>query len=466
VFKFLVPTTKEYQDKDVLPIRLRWLYQNYKKEFKTDLFIKRKDWDFKREVPKATCDQQVRKQFFEYEEKASDIWYELKKGSFPFHQIQEEWNSGSLKIKSVDDFIDTHLKRLKTSTLTSRKNSLRSFKKHLFGTTDKKLLVSDITHRNCRVVYDTMRNAKLSQATINTCLKGIRATYNDMYKYGVDGVKEELKIERGLIKKSRPKIPTILRTEDYLSGVDKVKTQLEWEAMAIGILSFALRGLDLVDLFKINSNNIDSTRKYDNYFDIYFTAESENLDPAWLTLIRSKVPDGSPMAINLSLGGEYTSLLYLLKESFESTRPHLKTSDPFALTSLSKDFDFDKYRTLTQSQSKAFKKLTGSPYKVIRKSFRTLASVYCNVSTEIGNALLGQENHNISANYLEMGQLKEHIDSVHQEILSQYKMNDIALKLIEKGRQMWVKEDGTLKTLTNLDLGFWEWYYKPQSNQA
>lgn len=309
-----------------------------------------------------------------------------------------------------------------------------------------------------------MRNTKLSQATINTCLKGIRATYNDMYKYGVDGVKEELKIERGLIKKSRPKIPTILRTEDYLSGVDKVKTQLEWEAMAIGILSFALRGLDLVDLFKINSNNIESTRKYDNYFDIYFTAESENLDPAWLTLIRSKVPDGSPMAINLSLGGEYTSLLYLLKESFESTRPHLKTSDPFALTSLAKDFDFDKYRTLTQSQSKAFKKLTGSPYKVIRKSFRTLASVYCNVSTEIGNALLGQENQNISANYLEMGQLKEHIDSVHQEILSQYKMNDIALKLIEKGRQMWLKEDGTLKTLTNLDLGFWEWYYKPSKS--
>jgi hypothetical protein len=459
VFKFLVPTTKEYQSKDVLPIRVRWLFQDYKKEFKTDLFIKRKDWDFKREVPKASCDPVIRKQFFDYEEKANDIWYELKKGSIPFHQILEVWNSGSLKVRSVDAFIETHLKRLKTSTLTSRKNSLRSFKKHLFGNTDQPLMVADITNRNCRIVYDNMRSSSLAQATINTCLKGIRATYNDMYKYGVDGVKNELKIERGLIKKSRPNIPTILRTEDYLKGIDNIKSQLDWEAMAIGVLSFALRGLDLVDLFKISSSNIESVKKYEDYFDIYITTESENEHPAWLTLTRSKVPDGSPMAINLSLGGEYTALLHLLKKSLESTRPHLKTTDSFALTSLHNDFEFGKYRALTQAQSKAFKKLTGSPYKVIRKSFRTLASVYCNVSTEIGNALLGQENQNISVNYLDMGQLKDHIDSVHQQVLREYKMNDIAIGLINKGRELWVREDGSLTPLTNLDLTFFEWFY-------
>jgi len=458
MFKLLVPTTKEYEDSDVLPIRIRWRLGKLKKEFKTDLVIKREHWDFKRNVPKASGDLDVRRQFFDYEEKATDIWYEIKKGSLQFHQIQEVWNSGSLKIKSVDEFIDVHLKRLKTSTLTSRKNSLRAFKKYLLGDTKNTLSVGDITNKNCRIVYDNMRKANLSQATINTCLKGIRATYNDMYKFGVDGVKQELKIERGLIKKSRPNIPTILKTEDYLSGVEKVKSQLEWEAMAIGILSFALRGLDLIDLFKIGADNIQSTRIYDNYFDIYFTAESENTDPAWLTLTRSKVPDGSPMSINLSLGGEYTSLMYLLKQSLESTRPNLKSKDPFALTILSNEFDFKAYRTLTHSHSKAFKRLTGSPYKVIRKSFRTLASVYCNVSTEIGNALLGQENQNISANYLEMGQLKEHIDSVHQQILRQYQLNDIAIKLIEKGQQLWLKED-KVKPLTDLDFSFWEWYY-------
>ena len=147
-----------------------------------------------------------------------------------------------------------------------------------------------------------------------------------------------------------------------------------------------------------------------------------------------------------------------MKQSLESTRPNLKSKDPFALTILSNEFDFKAYRTLTHSHSKAFKRLTGSPYKVIRKSFRTLASVYCNVSTEIGNALLGQENQNISANYLEMGQLKEHIDSVHQQILRQYQLNDIAIKLIEKGQQLWLKED-KVKPLTDLDFSFWEWYY-------
>ena len=460
MFKFLVPTTKEYENKDVLPIRLRWLFQDYKKEYKTDLFIKRKDWDFKREVPRASCDPEVRKQFFEYEEKANDLWYELKKGAFPFHQIQEKWRSDSVSISSVDAFIDIHLKRLKSSTLISRKNSLRTYKKHLFGSTDRTLSVADITNRNCRIVYDTMRQANLSQATINTCLKGIRATYNDMYKHGVSGIKNELKIERGLIKKSRPTIPTILRTEDYIKGIEKVTTQLEWEAMAIGVLSFALRGLDLVDLFKLSSQNIESIKRYKNYYDIYLTTQTDNDHPAWLTLIRSKVPDGSPMAINLSLSGEYTVLLYYLRESFRDTRPTLQTEDAFALTSLHEDFDFNKYRALTQSQSKAFKKLTGSPYKVIRKSFRTLASVYCNVSTEIGNALLGQENQNISANYLEMGQLKDHIDSVHQEILRQYKMDDIALRLISRAKTLMVDKSNNLSKITDLDLSYFVWNFK------
>ena len=179
-----------------------------------------------------------------------------------------------------------------------------------------------------------------------------------------------------------------------------------------------------------------------------------------LTLTRSKVPDGSPMAINLSLSGEYTVLLHLLKLSLESTRPQLQTKDSFALTSLHEDFNFTKYRTLTQAQGKAFKKLTGSPYKVIRKSFRTLASVYCNVSTEIGNALLGQENQNISVNYLEMGQLKDHIDSVHQEILRQYKMNDIALRLISRAKTLMVDKSNNLSKITDLDLSYFEWDFE------
>ena len=116
MFKLLVPTTKEYANKDVLPIRIRWRLGKEKTEYKTDILIKRKDWDFKREVPKASCDPDVRMQFFNYEEKANDIWYELKKGTFPFHRIQEQWNSGSVKVSSVDSFIEVHLKRLKTST--------------------------------------------------------------------------------------------------------------------------------------------------------------------------------------------------------------------------------------------------------------------------------------------------------------------------------------------------------------
>jgi len=58
-----------------------------------------------------------------------------------------------------------------------------------------------------------------------------------------------------------------------------------------------------------------------------------------------------------------------------------------------------------------------------------------------------------------MSQLKEHIDAVHQEILDKYQMNNIAIGLINKGRELWVKEDGSLTPLTDLDLTFFEWFY-------
>ena len=58
-----------------------------------------------------------------------------------------------------------------------------------------------------------------------------------------------------------------------------------------------------------------------------------------------------------------------------------------------------------------------------------------------------------------MGQLKDHIDSVHQQVLREYKMNDIAIGLINKGRELWVREDGSLTPLTNLELTFFEWFY-------
>jgi hypothetical protein len=38
-------------------------------------------------------------------------------------------------------------------------------------------------------------------------------------------------------------------------------------------------------------------------------------------------------------------------------------------------------------------------------------------------------------------------------------MNDIAIGLINKGRELWVREDGSLTPLTNLDLTFFEWFY-------
>ena len=128
--------------------------------------------------------------------------------------------------------------------------------------------------------------------------------------------------------------------------------------MAIGLLSFSLRGLDLIDIFKINKKHFHSTGELESLSQIVKDGMSGD-QIVTLIISRSKVPGGTAMHISLSSGHAVYGLLELLKESIEITSPTLMSSDPFALSSIATDYDFDTYRKFTQSRSKAFSKLTG-----------------------------------------------------------------------------------------------------------
>lgn len=431
MFKLIVPTHKQYDNNKVLPVRIRWRHKGVKKEINSGLFVSRADWDFKRQTYKTKADSNLKRQVIEIEEKAGAISESIKLGKADIRQIKELWNSGSLSINSVDEFIQIHLSRLKDSTKTSRLNSLRAFKKHLKRDTKAPLLPQDITPLNCRIVRDNMVKDEKAQETINTCLKGIRATYNDMYRHGVEGIKSELKLERGLIKKQRTVIPSILTFEDFEKGILKARTRIEWEAMAIGLLSFSLRGLDLVDIFKINKKHFHSTGNLESLSQLRI-GEMLRKHEIELILSRSKVPGSMPMHISISSGHAVYGLLELLKASIEFSSPTLISSDSFALSSIATDYDFDTYRRFSQSRSKAFSKLTGKPFKYSRKTFRTKASVVANVSTEIGNALLGQENANISANYLSMEELTEQVNRAHSAVLEDFNVDALYFQLLKK----------------------------------
>ena len=431
MFKLIVPTHKQYDNNKVLPIRIRWRHKGIKKEINSGLFVSRADWDFKRQTYKTKADSNLKRQVIEIEEKAGAISESIKLGKADIRQIKELWNSGSLSIKSVDEFIQIHLSRLKDSTKTARINSLRAFKKHLKRDTKEPLVPQDITPLNCRIVRDNMVKDDKAQATINTCLKGIRATYNDMYRHGVEGISSELKLDRGLIKKERSVVQSILSFNDFENGISKAKTRLEWEAMAIGLLSFSLRGLDLIDIFKINKKHFHSTGELESLSQIVKNGMSGD-QVITLIISRSKVPGSAAMHMSLSSGHAVYGLLELLKESITVSSPTLISSDPFALSSIATDYDFDTYRRFTQSRSKAFSKLTGKPFKYSRKTFRTKASVVANVSTEIGNALLGQENANISANYLSMEELAGHVNRAHSEVLEDFNVDALYFQLLKK----------------------------------
>lgn len=445
MYKFIIPNTKEYKGKVVLPLRVRWRHNSKKLEFNTDLRVERKLWDSKREKPLAKAGASVLSAFNELELKAESIWIRLETGSIQLSEVKNLWASGNLNVKSVDDFLDNYLKHLKPSTFRSRKNAIQSYKKHFYGESKKPLLISDITPYNCKLVADNMKAKSLSQETINTCIKGVKATYNDMHRKGVEGIKENLKLDRGIIRKVRPSIPEIIKDREYLLGVNKIRTVNDWEAFAIGFLMLGLRGLDLIDLIKVTDKNfigVDKNRDLSNVFwDCYNKQSGCEL---FLKITRSKVPDGQPMRINLTLDNGifilpiFQLLAISLREKGNSIDAFLNDRH---LSNLSLKFNFEDYRALSMSYGKKHKKLTGYPFKTIRKTFRTLASVYCNVSTEIGNALLGQENLNISSSYLYIDSLQTEIDKVHNEVLSKFGFEDLFYSLIKKAKDVGIDKD-------------------------
>lgn len=444
MYRFIIPTTKEYQDKAVVPLRIRFRHLSQKVEFNTGLRIEKAFWDDKRRMLKPKADRQAKNELLILEEKAETVWIKVQTGAISFNEIKATWQSGTLKIRTVDEFLNTCLSHLKTSTLTSRKNAIRSYKKHLFGDSKKELLPSHITPNNCKVVQANIIKKGLSQETVNSCLRGVKATYNDMYLQGVEGVSERLKLERGSIKKTRPQIPQIIRTNDFFRAIDNINTIHDWQAVAIGFLMFGLRGLDLIDLLKINHSSftgLDYNRPLSDYpyQSTHFNHEDCSIA---ISLRRSKVPSGSKM--NISVGDVYSSLnipvFILLRLSIATSKNEIASIDDSSLTKLADNFNFHKYRSISQSYGKKFKKLAGFPYKHIRKTFRTLATVHCDVSTEIGNALLGQENPNISASYLSMDELILQVNQVHETVLKKFHFDLVFEQLIAKGNQLEIME--------------------------
>lgn len=453
MYRLIIPNTKEYEGNPIIPLRIRWRYNNEKVEFNTGLRIVRANWDDKRRTLKPKSDRQVKNELLAIEEKAEAIWIKLQTGAITFHEIKSVWHSGALKIRTVDEFLNTCLSHLKVSTLTSRRNAIRSFKKHLFGTSGRDLLPSDITSMNCKIVQANIIKKGLSQNTVNSCLRGVRATYNDMVQQGVEGVSGRLILERGLIKKSSTSIPQIIRTHDYLEAIHKIRTQHDWEALAIGFLMFTLRGLDLIDLLKLNHSNfqgVEYSRPLDSYSYQLTHFGNEDCDLC-LSVKRSKVPSSNPM--NIFVGGYESStaipIFILLRLSLSQSKKEIASRDDSSLTSLSHKFDYSKYRVLSQSYGKKHKKLTGFPLKHLRKTFRTLATVHCNVSTEIGNALLGQENPNISASYLSLSDLNQTVNQIHQTILEKFHINLIFEQLIGKANQLGLTKLDSDELLSN-----------------
>lgn len=433
MYKWVLPNTKEYKGKDILPLRIRWLWKHKKVEFGSGIKVRRTDWDFKRQILKRTASDSLRKEFDLLEQKAHDLWNQLELGMMEWDEVKSKWFSNTQgSVSSLDEVLD-QLNWMKPYTFNSRRNAIRAYKKYLTGDTSSPLLLSQLRPIEMRRVHSAMLTANLSQETINTCFKGIRATINNMAEMGFSNTPKDFKIPKGIIKKNRDIFISTLKEGDWINGINSVSTIGQVEFMAFALLSLALRALDITDLLSLSTKNLYNLNdkrvrvNIDEFRLFSFTSE----ESYYFKLRRSKVPNGIEMRILIH--GFTLPLIELLKMCISVTQPDWGSKDA---VSLYKALDFPNQERLRRRYADGFKKLSGNTFKNIRKTYRTAAQTELGVSSELGNLLLGQANPNISARYLNTDDMQPDVDDAHSKLLEHFKFNPLCYKLFKKAESI------------------------------
>ena len=427
--KWVLPDTKEYKGKDILPLRIRWLWKHKKVEFGSGMKVRRTDWDFKRQILKRTASDSLRKDFDLLEQKAHELWSQLELGQMEWDEVKSKWFSNAQgSVNSLDEVLD-QLTWMKPYTFNSRRNAIRAYKKYLNGDTSSPLLLSQLRPIEMRRVHSAMLTANLSQETINTCFKGIRATINNMAEMGFSNAPKDFKIPKGIIKKKPDNFVPIIKEGVFLDSVNRISTVGQVEFMAFALLSLGLRGLDITDLLSLSAKNLYNLNdervkvELDEFRLFSFTSE----ECYYFKLRRSKVPNGNQMRILIH--GFTLPLIELLKMCISVTQPDWGSKDA---VSLYKALDFPNQERLRRRYADGFKKLSGNTFKNIRKTYRTAAQTELGVSSELGNILLGQENENISRHYLNLEKMQKDVDDAHGKLLEHFNFNQLCYLLFKK----------------------------------
>lgn len=341
-------------------------------------------------------------------------WELYEAGVFTFDELTRRLTSGNTG-EDVLSFIEDIFSVNRTSATTqSYINSVNAYKL-ILGL--KVVTFNHFNYSNISGAINKWNNKGLSPSSIRSYINHIGAIVNEAFRRGL--VDSPFKNHPNYRQKKVTRVIKTATPEMFREAIDKVNNIRDFQALAIWLLQFTMRGMYTSDLATMHLHN----------------RQNEDDVEANRYVLHKRHKTGEPMDILYSC--EPTEGLILsLQNSIRHTHNHKPymipdRSNPLQLFKY--DYDDSKvHKNVWDVYAKRASKLL-LPMKTARKTFESYA-LMLNMTAEIRYRLLGHTDQSIKSHYQnwQWEKLSDKIDDAHIKVLQEFQSKELFNELIDR----------------------------------
>ena len=359
-------------------------------------------------------------------------WEQYESGAFTWEELERRLTQSETSNDVLSFVQNVYSSGVTQATQQSYINVVKAYR--LIMELDN-VTFKHFNYSNINQAISRWKAKNLSPSSINSYITHMSSIVNEAQRRGL--VSERFIYHRNYRQKIRTRVIDTATPELFIEGIENIKGIYDFQALALWMLQFTMRGMYTSDLAKMHLHSLVNSNKLDK--------------KRYVKYKRSK----SGESMNILYSCEPTEKLILaLQNSFYIThkgRPDLLPDRTNPLQLLIYNFDDARiHKNTWDVYSKRCSKLL-MPMKNARKTFESYA-LKLRVSQEIRYKLTGHVDQTIKKHYQnwEWKELSDQIDEAHIEGLEAFNSKELVNELFMRIYE--VSEEVSENTLLSLNL--------------
>jgi hypothetical protein len=350
---------------------------------------------------------------------------------------------------SIEDFIETKIKKYKTSASYSNyKNCLKGFKKLIghkgkiaFSDLNAELFVRAHSNATKRQVKHEDYHERITSKTYNDYITSVLTLLKEARFYKVTKVNLEILSQYKSLDRNRDWNYHVLKNkgntiEEVYNAIEKCTTIQQWQSIAFWLLAFCMRGFYYGDIVTMKQSDIKDAE--DNQIgDLLKTFVEDNIH-----IYHRRGKEFNPMYIKI-FKYPVLALMQRIKMSVVYTHNDRRfqgksilgdINDQIQIFNYDYKEDYDWHRQMTKHIQKKLSKF-GLTHKKARKSFNQIADDL-GMSQNVRQVFLGhKEGESVIQKHYDdktLNSFIQKVDTLHYEVLKRFKVEELYERLLVK----------------------------------